>query len=396
MNSYLDDLPEVARKAKSLRETIIANIVFIGEEPAPTFKEVQRVNAFMDRISQYPVDECTTDNYSNPIAIIRGSSRGLPPIFVVAHLDTFAESDEYVSYKIGKNSIKGPDVADNSAGAGILISLPAVFKELSIRFKSDIVLAGVIHSIGRGDLGGTRHLLKTWSSRIRGAVCIEGVELGRLNHSSEGMVRAEINCRTQTSRISRRKDVVNAIIVINEVINRILELRLPQKPQSKIVIGKISGGYNHGKAAEEALVGLEIRSDSDEIVEETTLEIEEIVESFKRVYDVEIELNVIAKLDSAWIKFSHPLVKSANRVMKKLNLEPVSMSTESDLSIFLSRKIPAVTLGVSRSMSGKNGAGIAIDPMFKGIAQIVGVLRAIDEGVCDEEELAPNKHVPSY
>jgi len=390
MNNYLDDLPNVARRVGALKETIIANIVLIGETPAPTFKEVQRVNAFVDRISQFAVDECSTDNYNNPIAIIRGSSQDKPPIFAVAHLDTFSESDEYVSYRVGKNAIKGPDVADNSAGAGVLISLPAVFKELGICFKSDIVLVGVIHSIGRGDLGGTRHLLKTWSGPIRGAVCIEGVELGRLNHSSVGMVRAEISCRTQTSRTSKRKDVVNAIIVVNEVINRILELRLPQRPRSEVVIGKISGGYNHGRAAEEASVGLEIQSDSDDIVKEMAAEIEEIVDSVKRIYDVKMAFNVIGKINSAWLKFSHPLVKSANRVMRRLNLEPVSMSTESDLSIFLSRKIPAVTLCISRSITGKNGAGIEIDPIFKRIAQIVGVLKAIDEGVCDEEELAPD------
>ena len=71
--------------------------------------------------------------------------------------------------------------------------------------------------------------------------------------------------------------------------------------------------------------------------------------------------------------------------MKTLGLKPVSDASESELSIFLSKKIPAITLGITR---GKNqfhlNASMKINPMFKGIAQIVGVLMAIDSGICDE------------
>ena len=72
--------------------------------------------------------------------------------------------------------------------------------------------------------------------------------------------------------------------------------------------------------------------------------------------------------------------------MKGLDLKPVSEPSGSELSIFLSRKIPAVTLGVTH---GENyhlvDAKIEIEPMFKGLAQIVGVIKAIDSGVCDEK-----------
>jgi hypothetical protein len=78
-------------------------------------------------------------------------------------------------------------------------------------------------------------------------------------------------------------------------------------------------------------------------------------------------------------------VKSAVAIMNKLDLKPVSTPSESELSIFLSHKIPAVTLGVTR---GENihlqNSTIEIEPMFKGIAQIIGVALAMDNGVCDE------------
>jgi len=100
---------------------------------------------------------------------------------------------------------------------------------------------------------------------------------------------------------------------------------------------------------------------------------------------VDMKLKTISSVNAGTLSFSHPLVKSTVAIMKKLDLKPMAQPSGSELSIFLSRKIPAVTLGVSR---GHNyhliNAMMEIDPMYKGIAQIIGVMKAIDSGVCDE------------
>jgi len=89
---------------------------------------------------------------------------------------------------------------------------------------------------------------------------------------------------------------------------------------------------------------------------------------------------------SVRLKFNHPLVKSTAAILKSLGIKPTSKSTESALSIFLSRKIPSVTLGITYGEHHyTNKATMEIEPMFKGIAQVVGVIKAIDSGVCDEQ-----------
>jgi acetylornithine deacetylase/succinyl-diaminopimelate desuccinylase-like protein len=196
---YIDKLPEFVEEIKSLKETIIANIVLIGQVPSPTFKEKNRTSIFMERLSEFQVDECTTDGYRNPIGVIRGTSESKPPIFVVAHLDTVFGHDVDHYYTIGENSITGPGIIDNSLGVGILVALPEIFRKLNLRFESDIVLAGAIQSLGKGNLRGIRHLLKTWSTPIRAAVCIESTELGRLNYYSDGMIRCEVECNISTT-----------------------------------------------------------------------------------------------------------------------------------------------------------------------------------------------------
>jgi len=385
MDDFFQNLPNLADEIKAARDIIITNIVLIGQIPAPTFKEKRRSTAFMERLAEFGVDEVTTDGYRNPIGIIRGTASGKPPIFVIAHLDTFFEKDIDHNYTIKKNSITGPGILDNSLGVGVLMSLPIILKQLAIRFESDIVLAGTIQSIGKGNLRGVRHLLKTWPTPIRGAICLEGVDLGRLNYFSDGMIRGEIQCTISEEKGALYKFTPNAILILNEVINEIMSLHLPQRPHSRIVIGKIAGGANHGKIAYEATLGFEIRSDSYKMVKSIYGNIKDIVDGISHENEVELNLKTISNLKAARLKYNHPLVKSAAAVMQALDIKPISKSTESALSIFLSYKIPALTLGIT---FGENyyteKATMEIEPMFKGIAQVIGVIKAIDSGVCDE------------
>ena len=389
MEPHLQRLPEFVKAIRSIQETIITNIVLIGQAPSPTFREKRRTEVFLDRLTDYQVDECTTDGYGNPIGIIRGTSVSQPPIFVVAHLDTHHQSENEFNYEVGSNFIKGPGITDNSTGVAVLASLPDIFRKLNLRFESSIVLAGVIQSMGKGNLRGIRHLLKTWSTPIRGAICVEGVELGRLNYYSAGMVRIEINCRIGTSDGWEQSFRPNAILVLNEVINQILELKLPQRPRSRVIFGKISGGFKHGIIAYDAKLGLEIQSDSDQMVKSIYRDISDIVEGTGHEYGVDINLKTISNVNAVNLNYNHPLVKTAGKIIDALNIKPVSAHSESELSIFLSKNIPAVTLGITK---GENyhleNATMEIEPMFKGIAQVVAAIMAIDSGVCDEQQMA--------
>ena len=352
----------------------------------PRSKEKIRSQLFLDRLADFGVDECTIDGYQNPIGIIRGKAKDKAPIFVVAHMDTAVNKDVNHNFVVNEETITGAGIMDNSVGVGVLASLPFIFKSLGLSFESDIVLAGVIQSIGRGNLRGIRHLLKTWSTPVRGAVCIEGGELGRLNYSTYGMIRGEIDCTIPMESGFEPQFKPNAILILNEIINQILRLRLPQRPRSRVIIGTISGGYKHGRIAHNATLGFEIQSDSDSMVKTIYNDIADIVNGAGHEYRVDLKLNTISSLHASRIGYAHPLVKSAVLTMHKLGLKPVSEPSESELSIFLAHQIPAVTLGVTRGRDYHlEGATMEIEPMFKGIAQILGVILSIDNGVCDGE-----------
>ncbi len=389
MDDILKKLPFFVDQVQAIKETVISNIVLIGQVPGPTFDEDARADIFLERLACAAVDECGKDQLKNAIGIIKGKDgKNHDPIFLTAHLDTiYSGEDVEHNYIVRKNAITGPGILDNTVSIGILASLPLIFRHLEISFASDIVLAGVTQSIGRGNLRGIRHLLNTWSRPIRSAIIMEGQVLGHFNYYSEGIIRGEISCDILATRhFFTEKFKPNAILVLNELINELLGINLPQRPRCRIIIGKITGGHKHGEIPVQARLGFEIQSDSDEMVKQVYEKIEDLVEGVGHEHSVALKLETITVQNAAALKYGHPLVKYTVAIMKSLGLKPVSESSESELSVFLSRNIPAVTLGIT---TGKNAhlanATMRINPMFVGIAQIIGLLLAIDKGLCDDK-----------
>jgi tripeptide aminopeptidase len=385
MDDMLAKLPEMVNRIREIRDVVISNIVLVGQTPAPTFEETARAEIFLERLSDAQADFCSADDFNNPVGVITGTSGGeKPPIFIVANLDTVFSADIDHDYTIRKNTITGPGIIDNSASIGVMASLPFILRKLDIRFESDIILAGVLQSIGKGNLAGVRHLLANWDEPIRGAVILAGAPLGMLNYYSEGIIRGEIQCQTgiPTERIELYKP--NAILILNGVIDGILRMPLPQRPRSRVIIGRINGGHKHGVIAVRGDLGFEIQSDSDNMVKQILAEIEDIVNGTAQEHHVQLTLEVISQLNAATLTYRHPLVKAAASVMKRLGVMPVSEFCESELSLFLSEHIPAITLGLSE---GKNthmeNATLKIEPLFTGIVQVIGTLMAINGGVCD-------------
>lgn len=381
---FLQKIPDLVTPIREMMDTIITNVVLVGQIPAPTFHERERVDFFLERLATFQVDECTTDGYNNAIGVIQGTNRNRPPILLVAHMDSPFGHEVDHHFTIRKEYITGAGLLDNALGVGVLLSFPDIARRLGLRFESDVVLAGVIQSLGKGNLRGIRHLLKTWPTPIRGAVCMESGELGRLNYYADGMIRGEIICQVDPTQEGSHRFLPNAILVINEVINQILALRLPLKPRSKIILGTIQGGLKHGQIAHDARLGFEIRSDADRMVKTIYADLEDIVAGIRHEYEVGLAIETVSNLRAARLKYTHPLVKSTVVLMEGLGLAPFSEPSESELAIFLARGIPAVTLGITHGENHQQiDATMFIAPMFTGIAQVIGALLAIDRGVCD-------------
>ena len=387
---FLSRLPEYEAMIKVIREIVLTDIMLLGQTPCGSSKNDPRPNSrraevFLNRLSEAQVNECSTDSMGNPYAVIKGNASKNHPIMLVAHMDTTINTEAESHNSVSDEYLMGPGLLDNSLGAGVIMSLPHILKMLNVTFNEDIVLVGLTESLRESNLKSIRQVLSGWKSPIQAGICVEGGERGRLNYFSRGMIRAEIHCEIPKELGWRDTQGLNAMLTINEVINSILDIRLPLRPHTRIVLGKVQSGFKHGEIPLAGVLGFEIHSDSDKMVNETYEKVDAICGNIGHRNSAYILLKRISNVKAAKLTYHHPLVKAATKVMEVLDIQPVYESSESELSAFLNQSIPAITLGI---VNGENyhqeNAKMHIESMYKGIAQLIGVMLCIDRGVCHE------------
>lgn len=383
-DSLLKKLPGYRKRALQVRETLLANLIMVGEIPAPTFHELPRVEFLRQRFSEYDLNDIGVDEADNVTGILEGSE-GKDNILVVAHLDTLFGEEVNHTLSVQQERVIGPGVSDNSMGVAALVTLPSLLEELGIRLKSNLVLAGVSRSLGRGNLEGLRFFLENNSRSFRAGLCLEGVELGRLSTHSIGMLRGEIRCEHPREYDWSRFGATGAIVTINEVINRMVEIPLPRRPRTSVVFGSIQGGSTYNILANHAVLRFEIRSEDAETTRSIGARVEDIVAEVTSLSGANVVLDVFAHRDPGGIPSGHPLARRTREIMDTLGIQPRIFPSTSELAAMIDAGLPAVTVGLTNGKDfNQADESVEIDPMFTGMTQVAAILEAMDGGFCDE------------
>lgn len=389
MSTYLEapemicELPEAL---KPLRERLVANLVMIAQIPAPTWGEAARVRFLLDRFAEAGLSDAAADEAGNAVGRVAGKGKNRT-ILLASHLDTIFPANQSHEVTVEADRVIGVGVGDNALGAAIVSLMPTVLEHLGIELESDLILLGSTRSLGRGNHAGIRFFLEHLPEKVDFGVCVEGMQLGRINFFSIGTARADVTCEVRRlSEPSRSYGSESALVVLNHIINRILGIATPSRPYTRIKMGKMRAGMYYDAEPDHAELGLEIVSHADEMIDQVCSEINDIVSEMSARHAVDARLDVFSSTKAGGIPFAHPLVKSVLEVMEQLKIEPDQGHSPSELSELISRQIPAVTLGITYGEKNRKAAPdhVQIDPILTGVAQLVGVILAIDGGVCDE------------
>ena len=383
LDTIIKEMPEIVELNKGMREILLANLAMLGEIPAPTFKEENRIKLLLDRFTELGLSKTTIDEVGNGVAVIEGSG-GEKNIMLVAHADTIVPETVNHTYTINPEEVVGPGVGDNSLGVAVLATLPYILEKMDYKPVNNIILVAGTRSLGRGNLEGLRFFLENSKLPVSYGVCVEGVRLGRLSHKGIGMLRGDITCRIPEQYDWSRFGSSSAILTLNEVINKINDIRLPKRPKSSVVMGSIEGGKSYNTITTYARLKFEIRSESAELTREIADRIEEITTEVTSGHSEDVELDIFARREPGGIPFSHPLVRSTRRIIESLGVKPRLAPSTSELAAFIDKGIPAVTLGITDGVrAGDQKESIQIEPIYKGLAQLIATIKAIDGGVCE-------------
>lgn len=378
-------LPFIREASQAAREILLANLVMIGEIPSPTFGEYRRVEFIENRFVEAGLHNASTDEMGNALGILPGST-GEQTILVVAHVDTVHAATVDHTITLRPQSASGPGVGDNALGVAVVVTLPTLLELLNIQLQSNLVLMGASRSLGRGDLEGLRFFLSNSEIPVSVGIGIEGFPLGRLSHNSIGMYRGEIVCSVPEEYDWTRFGATGAIVTMNEVINHIQEIRLPRRPRTTIVLGSIQGGQSYNTIATNAVLRFEIRTESDHVGEEIFHQMQAIISEVSSQTGADIKLDVFARRRPGGITFQHPLARAMRRIADTLDIQPRKSPSTSELSAFIDHDIPAITIGITYGEHQNTPEEeVQIEPIFTGLAQLVGILLAVDRGFCSAD-----------
>jgi len=384
VHPFVENAAEITAALLPLREEVLANLAMLAQIPSPTGEEEQRVQYILDRFVAAGLPEAGMDEKGNAVGFLPGKT-GQRTILLAAHLDTPISKQADHNVFVQADRIVGAGVADNSLGVAVMSMIPRCLEELGIPLNSNLQLIGSVGSLQRGNHEGLRFFLDHAQRTIDFGLVLEGIELGRLNTFSIGTVRADIVCDVRPEH-ERGYGADSALIVLNQIINRILKISVPTRPFTKIRIGQIKAGALYNIEPNHGELGLEVVSDSNEMIDRIIGEMEDIVAESSARNAIDTKIDWFFRREPGGIPFAHPLVKSVIKVMSQLRIDPNQEHRPSELSEFIAHGIPAVTLGITTGETHiRRPDFVMIEPILTGVAQIIGTLLEIDRGACDEQ-----------
>jgi tripeptide aminopeptidase len=369
-------------KLRHLREILFANVVLAGEIAAPTGGE-RRITRFLsDRFTESGLANISLDQAGNVAGVLPGRS-GARHLLVAAHVDkVWAETDDH-TVSVGVGRMSGRGLADNSLGVAVLATLPLILDELGIELDSNLILLGTTRSFGRGDLGGMRFFLGNSERPIDAALCLEGIELGRLSYSSLGMARGEIEVSVSGPATDERDEDsgVQVVAVLTGLVRRLLAIHDREHPRASVLVRSIECGSGDGVPPRGGRICFEIRSRESSRVAAVEEEIAALVAEADRNEELGVRGEMVARRSPGDLGATHPLVAKAREILGLLGIGTHVVPSVSELALLLERGIPSLTVGITRGENRHSPAeSIRLEPIFDGLAQIVALLQFMDRG----------------
>lgn len=383
LEGLLREIPSRIEKIRHKRDSFLTDAVLLGEIPAPTFGEDERIRVVVDRFRENGLTHPTVDEFGNATAQLPGSE-GQSSILVMAHADSVFSKEVRHEVQVGPDTMTGPGIADNALGLAAMISLPRILKELGIELRDNLILVANAKSLGRANLEGAHGFLETMSLPARAGICVEGSTLGRLSYSGLGTLRGEITLLIPSDYNWKRFGAAGSISHLNGLINQIREIPIPKEPKTQLVFGGLKCGSSYNTSPRQGNLRFEITSEGDEIIGQMENQLNEICEQYSAETGTLVQMEVVAKRKNCGIPFTHPLVKTTRSIMQKAGITPQVDPSTGDLNALILGGLPAVTLGLTTAENLREiNETVHLEPLYAGMVQLVSLIEAIDQEICE-------------
>ncbi len=338
--------------------------------PAPTFLEQQRAEwlATQFRTLGWHV---AIDRAGNVLAALNASSEG-PLVALTAHLDTVLAPRTKDDVSIDRDGdLRGPGVSDNGAGLAALLAVAKALKATANPpdIWNRLLLIANVGEEGEGDLRGIRHICRQTEllSRISAFLVLDGAATDHITTQALGSRRYEVTFSGQGGHSWSDFGIGNPVHALGRAITLFVDQN-PVDPRStpkvSVNVGIVEGGVSINAIPASARARIDIRSESDEKIEQLVAALHAAVARAEEVENARVTgAKVIARIKEigsrpgARLAPDAPLLARIRSVDAHLGIRSRPDCASTDANIPLSLGIPAICIGAGGQGGGAHTTG---------------------------------------
>jgi len=333
--------------------------------PAPTFLEQQRAEWF--------AGQCRTlgwhagiDRAGNVLTSLTPAPDG-PLVVLTAHLDTVLAPRTREDVTIGRDGdMHGPGVSDNGAGLAALLAIAKAIKSIPQPgdFWERLLLVANVGEEGEGDLCGMRYLCgqTELASRISAFLVLDGAATDHITCHALGSRRFEVSFTGPGGHSWSDFGIGNPVHALTRAMAYFVDHR-PLDPRAvpkvSVNVGLIDGGASVNSIAPSARAKVDIRSESNEKIEQLVAALHAAVVRAEETENtralggkVAARIREIGFRPAARLASDAPLLSILRAVDAHLGIRARMDCASTDANIPLSIGIPAVSIGAGGSGGG--------------------------------------------
>ncbi len=348
--------------------------------PAPTFLEGERAVWFIEQFRSLGWD-AAADRAGNVIA----STGDGPYVALTAHLDTVIapKAKEDITVE-ADGRFRGPGVSDNGAGLAALLAVARAWKicHPSLEMPASLLLVANVGEEGEGNLSGMRHLCKVspLARKISAFVVVDGANTDHITTRALGSRRFEVAFTGPGGHSWSDFGVGNPLHALCRAVALFSETRLDGAPKSSINVGLIEGGSSINAIAQTARAKVDIRSESNEKMDEL---VEILGGAVDRARDLENQRAVAGKVSAklreigsrpaAALPETAGILQYIRAVDAHLGIRSHVDCSSTDANIPMSLGIPSIAIGAG----GIGGGAHTTQEWFRPEGRDLGLKRIL-------------------
>jgi acetylornithine deacetylase/succinyl-diaminopimelate desuccinylase-like protein len=349
------DPPVLARALESLKTTnawTVEKQVALCEIPAPPFKERARGEAFRREMIALGYADARIDEVGNVVAEVAGSAKG-PTVMFAGHLDTVFPEGTVVKVTRDGGRLKGPGIADDCRGLAVVLATARAAKRPGVKFAGRVIFVANVGEEGAGNLRGTRYLVGTsYKGQVDYFISVDGAGES-VTCRAVGSNRYAVHFLSPGGHSYGAFGMPNPIHAMGRAIASIGDIQVPRSPRTTFNVGVVSGGTSVNSIAMEAVMDVDMRSESSEELAKVDVKVRQAIDNAVKAEKARwpnSQMPLTVRIDTIGIRptgaqsDSAPLVRAALATARRVGFKPTLGASSTDANYPISLGVPGITI----------------------------------------------------